>query len=135
MAMSGKDDVVMPKPRYQHPIIIKGTVLLYAHATRRPLSPALKRDLDAMLVRTPELIEAMVELACSRRWLSTTVAVIDFSQHMVQGLWAKDSNFMQLPHIGEAEVRDCLHCVYALRRLHKLILMFTYRRCSSLHCK
>jgi Sec63 Brl domain len=114
MAMSGKDDVVMPKPRYQHPIIIKGTVLLYAHATRRPLSPALKRDLDAMLVRTPELIEAMVELACSRRWLSTTVAVIDFSQHMVQGLWAKDSNFMQLPHIGEAEVSVCVLTVFAV---------------------
>jgi translocation protein SEC63 len=51
------------------------------------------------------LIEAMVELTVSRRWLLTTLSVIDFSQHLVQGLWAGDNNLMQLPHIGDAELK------------------------------
>lgn len=49
-----------------------------------------------MLIKTPDLIEAMIELACSRRWLQTTIYVIDFSQHVLQGLWLKDSSLLQV---------------------------------------
>lgn len=49
-----------------------------------------------MLIKTPDLIEAMIELACSRRWLQTTIYVIDFSQHVLHGLWLKDSSLLQV---------------------------------------
>ena len=49
-----------------------------------------------MLIKTPDLIEAMIELACSRRWLQTTIYVIEFSQHVLQGLWLEDSSLMQV---------------------------------------
>lgn len=49
-----------------------------------------------MLIKTPDLIEAMIELACSRRWLQTTIHIIEFSQHVIQGLWIKDSSLLQV---------------------------------------
>ncbi len=54
------------------------------------------QNLDTMLIKTPDLIEAMIELACSRRWLQSTLYVIEFSQHIVQGLWLKDSSLRQV---------------------------------------
>lgn len=54
------------------------------------------QNLDTMLIKTPDLIEAMIELACSRRWLQTTIYVIEFSQHVLQGLWLEDSSLMQV---------------------------------------
>ncbi|KAG5175937.1 DnaJ-like/ Sec63 translocase subunit [Tribonema minus] len=100
-----REDAVVPKLKYEHPIIVKGTVLLLAHLTRQDLSPPLRRDLRAMLLRSPELIEAMVELTVSRRWLAATAAVLDFSQYVVQGLWTRDSDLMQLPHVTEGMVK------------------------------
>jgi Sec63 Brl domain len=83
-----------------------------------------------MLLKSPELVEAMVELAVSRRWLSTTLAILDFSQHLVQGLWARDSNLMQLPHISEAQV--------TLRRLSVYLLytevLLTVHTQSVVYC-
>lgn len=54
------------------------------------------QNLDTMLIKTPDLIEAMIELACSRRWLQSTIFVIEFSQHVLQGLWLKDSSLLQV---------------------------------------
>lgn len=54
------------------------------------------QNLDTMLIKTPDLIEAMIELACSRRWLQSTLYVIEFSQHIVQGLWLKDNSLLQV---------------------------------------
>ena len=54
------------------------------------------QNLDTMLIKTPDLIEAMIELACSRRWLQSTIYVIDFSQKIVQGLWLTDSSLQQV---------------------------------------
>ena len=56
----------------------------------------LFQNLDTMLIKTPDLIEAMIELACSRRWLQSTIFVIDFSQKIVQGLWLTDSSLLQV---------------------------------------
>lgn len=56
----------------------------------------LFQNLGTMLIKTPDLIEAMIELACSRRWLQSTIYVIEFSQHVVQGLWLKDNSLRQV---------------------------------------
>ena len=61
-----------------------------------PLLCLCGQNLDTMLIKTPDLIEAMIELACSRRWLQTTIYVIEFSQHVLQGLWLENSSLMQV---------------------------------------
>ncbi|CAB1121292.1 unnamed protein product [Ectocarpus sp. CCAP 1310/34] len=100
-----RESTLMPKPKYDHPVIKKGAVQVFAHLAQKPMSPELKKNLDTMLIKTPDLIEAMIELACSRRWLNTTIYVINFSQYIHQGLWLSDNTLLQLPHIGEAEAR------------------------------
>ncbi|CAM9348933.1 unnamed protein product [Ascophyllum nodosum] len=100
-----RESGLMPKPKYDHPIILKGAVQIFAHLAQKPTSADLQKNLDEMLIKTPDLIEAMIELACSRRWLHTTINVIEFSQHVVQGLWMKDNSLLQLPHIGESEAK------------------------------
>ncbi|CAM9371039.1 unnamed protein product [Ectocarpus sp. 12 AP-2014] len=100
-----RESTLMPKPKYDHPVIQKGAVQVFAHLAQKPMSPELKKNLDTMLIKTPDLIEAMIELACSRRWLNTTIYVINFSQYIHQGLWLSDNTLLQLPHIGEAEAR------------------------------
>lgn len=97
-------DCVMPKLKYEHPIIRKGTIMLLGHVTRQDLG-RLRPACNQMLSRSPDLIEAMIELACSRRWLSTTDTIIDFSQRLVQALWLKDSDLMQLPHLQESNIK------------------------------
>ncbi|CAM9406611.1 unnamed protein product [Chrysoparadoxa australica] len=96
---------VMPKPRYDHPMLIKGTTLLFSHLIRKPVAPEHEHALRMMLTKTTDLVEAMIDLTCSRRWLRTTQAVIEFSQYLVQGLWVKDNSLLQLPHLGEGEVK------------------------------
>ncbi|CAM9614777.1 unnamed protein product, partial [Sphacelaria rigidula] len=120
-----RETMVMPKLKYDHPVIQKGAVQVFAHLVQKPMSPELRKarrrsdrdgdlcwrkltrsnNLDAMLIKTPDLIEAMIELACSRRWLHTTIYVIDFSQHVTHGLWLNSSSLRQLPHIGDAEIK------------------------------
>ncbi|CAM9107702.1 unnamed protein product [Laminaria digitata] len=100
-----RESALMPKLKYDHPVIQKGAVQVFSHLARKPMSTGLCKNLDTMLIKTPDLIEAMIELACSRRWLQTTIYVIEFSQHVVQGLWLENSSLMQLPHIGEAEAK------------------------------
>ncbi|CAM9712379.1 unnamed protein product [Pylaiella littoralis] len=100
-----RESALMPKPKYDHPVIQKGAVQVFAHLAQKPMSADLKKNLDTMLIKTPDLIEAMIELACSRRWLQSTIFVIEFSQHVLQGLWLKDSSLLQLPHIGDEEVK------------------------------
>jgi translocation protein SEC63 len=99
---------VMPKPRYDHKVIAKGTVLLYAHLVHRKLSDKLSVHQRALLMRSPDLVEAMIELACSRRWLGTTLRVIQFSQYLVQGRWVEENTLMQLPHMTEGMAKSAM---------------------------
>lgn len=64
------------------------------------MSGWLTQNLATMLIKTPDLIEAMIELACSRRWLLTTINVIEFSQFVIQGQWVKDSSLRQVRALG-----------------------------------
>ena len=60
-----------------------------------------------ILKKAPILIESMVEVAQARRWTQTIVSVLEFSQHLMQGLSHKDSCLLQLPHFTTAEVKHC----------------------------
>jgi Sec63 Brl domain len=61
----------------------------------------LRSDLEAMLLKAPELIEGMIEICNQRKWLSTTLATIKFAQCVVQGLWYTNHPLMQVPHFTE----------------------------------
>lgn len=101
-----KVEKLMQKPKFEHPVILKGNLLLHAHLLRLVdmLTPELKTDLDNILMITPELNDAMIEISFQRRWLQTTLSAIRFSQSLIQGLWA-DSPLLQLPHFTENEIK------------------------------
>lgn len=82
------------------------------------------QNLDTMLIKTPDLIEAMIELACSRRWLQSTIYVIDFSQKVVQGLWLNHSSLLQVR--SDSKMRDWWYAVdtsFGMRRRVKMLLL------------
>jgi translocation protein SEC63 len=96
----------MQKPKFQHPICIKGNVLLHAHLCRltASLSPKLKEDLNFMLSRSGPLVDAMVSVCQHQQALKAALACIRFGQYLTQAIWVKDSNLLQLPHFTDAEV-------------------------------
>ena len=86
----------------------KASLLFHAHYSRKPLSPELDDDLRAMLPTSLPLIHAMVDVVQTNRWLQPLLACMEVSQMMVQGMWEKDSVFLQLPHVSR-ETADAWH--------------------------
>mmetsp|Transcript_16122 Transcript_16122/g.37579 ORF Transcript_16122/g.37579 Transcript_16122/m.37579 type:complete len:665 (-) Transcript_16122:220-2214(-) len=114
-------DGFMAKPRFDKTsaalIINKGNVILHSHlgrntlANQRPpiaLPEEWQKDLDFMLAGCPNLITAMVDICVSNRWLQTCLNVMQFSQHLTQGLWIKDPKHLQLPHVTREEVKHMM---------------------------
>lgn len=58
-----------------------------------------------MLSRSFELAEGLIEISHQRKWLETSIAVIRFSQCVVQGLWINNHSLEQLPHFTDNEVK------------------------------
>jgi translocation protein SEC63 len=96
----------MQKPKYNHPICVKGNVLLHAHLLRKAdsLSEKLKQDLNYMLQRSNSLITAMINVNNNQDALKTCINCIQFGQYITQALWVKDNTLMQLPHFTDNEV-------------------------------
>ena len=112
---------LMHKPRFEHPIIIKGNALLHAHVHRLDISPGLHADLRRILANAPVLIDAMMELAQSQRWMQTSMNVVDFSQYLTQALWIKDHSLAQLPHFSDKEVQHCVKGKGAVKMLREYL--------------
>jgi len=112
---------LMHKPRFEHPIVLKGNALIHAHLHRLNVSASLREDLLQLLANAPSLIEAMMEITQSQRWLQTSINVIDFSQYLTQALWMKDHSLAQLPHFGEKEISHCVKGKGAVRGLHEYL--------------
>ncbi len=95
----------MQKPNYNHPILIKGNVLLHAHLTRQTdlLSEEYKEDLRFMLSKTNSLVDAMISVCQHQEAMKTALNCIEFGQYVTQACWLKDSSLMQLPHFTEKE--------------------------------
>ena len=66
----------------------------------------LRTDLEAMLIKAPELIEGMIEICHQRKWLETTLSAIKFSQCVVQGLWYTNHPLMQIPNITDELAKE-----------------------------
>jgi translocation protein SEC63 len=103
----GKVKSQMQKPNYNHPILIKGNVLMHAHLTRQSedLSEEYKEDMHFMLSKANSLIDAMISVCQHQEALQTALNCIQFGQYVTQGCWIKDSTLMQLPHFGEDELK------------------------------
>lgn len=108
-ALMGKVRSQMQKPKYNHPVVVKGNVLLHSHLLRKTadLSEKSKEDLNFMLRYSNSLVDAMITVCQHQDWLQTAVNCIEFSQHITQGIWTKDSSLLQLPHFTENEVKHC----------------------------
>lgn len=100
----------MQKPKYNHPVCVKGNVLVHAHLLRQAdrLSPEQKEDLRYMLRLSTSLIDAMISVCKHQDWMQTAMNCIEFGQYMTQAMWVKDSPLLQLPHFGDEEVKHCL---------------------------
>ena len=96
----------MQKPSYNHPVVLKGNVLLHAHLARQTdvLSEASREDLRSMLRYSSSLIDAMISVCKHQESLKSALNCIKFGQYVAQGMWIKDSELLQLPHFTENEI-------------------------------
>lgn len=96
----------MQKPNFQHPVVLKGNVLLHAFLTRQTdvLSEASQEDLNFMLRYSSSLIDAMISVCKHQESLAAALNCIKFGQYVAQGMWLKDSELLQLPHFTKEEV-------------------------------
>jgi translocation protein SEC63 len=102
----------MQKPKFNHPVCVKGNVLLHAHLLRKTeeiaaLPVALQGDLRYMLQLSNSLMDAMISVCQHQDALQTACNAIEFSQFMTQAMWTKDSTLLQLPHFTAEEVKHC----------------------------
>mmetsp|Transcript_27154 Transcript_27154/g.108744 ORF Transcript_27154/g.108744 Transcript_27154/m.108744 type:complete len:759 (-) Transcript_27154:2226-4502(-) len=110
------------KPRFEHPLVVRGSLLIHAHATRTPvISSTLRADTARLLKSSMRLCEAMLELSQSHRWLQTTVTIIDFMQYLTQALWTKDHPLQQLPHFTSKEVQHAVKGKHAVKSLRDYV--------------
>ncbi|CAI5701142.1 hypothetical protein KXD40_004278 [Peronospora effusa] len=114
---------MMAKPKFNHPAIIKANLLLHAHFLREKLSPTLQKDLHAMLKKSIQLVDGMLEISVMKSWLQTTLNLMEMQQFLTQGLWFKDPPFLQLPHLTESEVKHIVTGKSAVRSMHQYIAM------------
>lgn len=99
----------MQKPKINHPILMKGNVLVHSYLLRKTdnLSPQAMEDLNYMLRFSNSLTEAMISICQHQDWLKCAVNCINFGQYMSQAMWIKDSELLQLPHFTQTEVKHC----------------------------
>lgn len=107
--LMGKVRSQMQKPKYNHPVVVKGNVLLHSHLLRKTddLLPKAREDLLFMLRHSQSLVDAMITVCQHQDWLQTAANCIEFSQCITQGIWTKDSSLLQLPHFTVNEVKHC----------------------------
>ncbi|KAJ1439332.1 Sec63 Brl domain-containing protein [Ochromonadaceae sp. CCMP2298] len=84
----------------------KALVLLQAHFSRFSLTNDLNADLGCVLGDAVKLLQALVDVISSQGWLKPALAAMEVSQMCVQGMWAKDSYLLQVPHFDARIVAE-----------------------------
>jgi translocation protein SEC63 len=99
----------MQKPKYNHPVCVKGNVLMHAHLLRKTdeLSEEALADQRYMLRLSNSLIDAMISVCQHEDFMQTAMHCIEFGQYVAQACWVKDSSLLQLPHFTAEEVKHC----------------------------
>ena len=97
----------MQKPKYNHPVCVKGNVLLHAYLLRKmdALNDDLKNDLRHMLRLSNSLLEAMISVCQHQDSLQTASNCIEFGQYLAQAMWVKDNPLLQVPHFTAEEIK------------------------------
>lgn len=95
---------LMPKPKYNHPVCVKGNVLMHSHLLRQDVAKVHEEDLKYMLRYSTALIDAMISVCKHQDSIQTAANCIEFGQYVTQAMWTKDSPLLQLPHFTPAEV-------------------------------
>jgi len=97
----------MQKPKFNHPICIKGNLLMHIHLFRRTscMSERMKEDLRYMLNKSGSLIDAMISVCQHQDALKTAINCIHFEQFVTQACWVKDNTLLQLSHFTSDEVK------------------------------
>mmetsp|Transcript_21949 Transcript_21949/g.62522 ORF Transcript_21949/g.62522 Transcript_21949/m.62522 type:complete len:445 (-) Transcript_21949:68-1402(-) len=100
----------MQKPKFNHPVCVKGNVLMHSHLLRKSGSiknPLLLEDLKNMLKVSSSLVDAMISVCKHQDSLQTAMNCIEFGQLVSQAMWVKDSTLLQLPHFTPEEIKHC----------------------------
>lgn len=99
----------MLKPKFNHPVCVKGNVLLHTHLLRKTdlLNTQNQADLKYMLQMSTALMDAMISVCKHQDALQTAAMCIEFGQYMAQALWVRDSPLLQMPHFTADEVKHC----------------------------
>ena len=85
----------------------KANILLQCYFSRRKLSPLLQADQKFVVENSVRLLQAMVDVITSNRWLGPALAAMELSQMVTQAVWDKDSNLKQIPHFDDNMVKRC----------------------------
>nr|WJH19483.1 U5-200K [Euglena gracilis] len=96
----------LPDPKWTDPHT-KANVLLQCHFSRRRLPADMEDDRKVVLEKAIPLVQAMVDVIASNRWLTPALAAMELSQMLTQGLWDKDPILLQLPHFTPALAKKC----------------------------
>mmetsp|Transcript_38111 Transcript_38111/g.83693 ORF Transcript_38111/g.83693 Transcript_38111/m.83693 type:complete len:649 (-) Transcript_38111:185-2131(-) len=96
----------MQKPKFKHPVCVKGNLLLHAHLARKvgDLSDKFGDDLNYMLRCSGSLIDAMISVCQHQDALDAATNCIKFGQYVTQALRTKDSTLLQLPNFTQDDV-------------------------------
>eukprot|EP00298_Acanthocystis_sp_HF-20_P013056 c20188_g1_i1.p1 GENE.c20188_g1_i1~~c20188_g1_i1.p1 ORF type:complete len:1637 (-),score=765.18 c20188_g1_i1:25-4935(-) len=113
--LAGHLPMKIEKPKYNEPAT-KVNILLQAHFSRQSfenshsssLAAELKEDQNEVLGMAIRLLHAMIDVISSSGWLSCALACMELCQMIVQGLWDRDSVFLQVPHFTK-ELSDKCH--------------------------
>jgi pre-mRNA-splicing helicase BRR2 len=81
----------------------KANILLQSHFSRKNLPADLMLDQKHLLEEALRMLQAMVDVLSTQSWLNPALAAMELSQMITQGMWDKDSQLLQLPHV-DAEV-------------------------------
>jgi translocation protein SEC63 len=78
----------MLKPRYNHPVCVKGNVLLTIHLLRKTdlLNLKFANDLKYMIQHSARLIDAMISVCKHQDALQTAINCVEFEQCMTQAV-------------------------------------------------
>ncbi|KAG0063489.1 secretory subunit [Linnemannia elongata] len=88
------------------PASLKVLTLLYAHTLNVPVEDKdLAQDQVDIAAKTLHLIHGMIQITTARQWLSVSLALMDMSQILVQGLYFHDSPLQQLPFVDAEAVK------------------------------
>jgi len=96
----------LAKPKFNDPHV-KAHVLLQAYFSRHTLAGDVKADMNEIVSMAPRLLLAMVDVISSSGWLSPALAAMELSQMVTQGVWERDSQLLQLPHLNKEAAARC----------------------------